>query len=66
MIITAYQICSVSNKLGKEEPIAMVLDIKRANTLARQAFNGELNLLTAKSPFIIKIVEIDYNPSESN
>ena len=61
MKIKAYQIYSLNNKIGVEEPVCTCLDMDIAKIRFKDITNGKYKFLTAKPPYGTKIIEFDYD-----
>jgi hypothetical protein len=61
--ITYFEVYSIKNSRGLEEPICVCLSESRAKEVVSKAEKGEYKFLTARSPYAIRIMEREYEPS---
>jgi hypothetical protein len=61
--IIYYEVYSEKNIRGVEEPVCVCMSKDRALQVVSKAERGDYKFLTARSPFSIRIMEREYEPS---
>jgi hypothetical protein len=64
--IRYYQVYSIKNTKGLEEPVCVCLDLDRAKDVANRSNKGSYRYITARPPFEVVLMEREYEPVPNN